>query len=291
MTHPPLFIEKGKKLPQFDMPIDFIVYDDIRADLLKFYALYPCKIEACVICFVERGSVTATINLWDYEVKRGDCVVLIPGSFIQIKEVSDDLKVSFEGYSSSFLKRINFWKMISPFMLRVIKNPIFHLNNELSEIFSRLISIFTQASVMPEIFLVPNNANNVLNFTLDTLNNAISANVISNEFNHSSREQTIVSEFMQLAIENYRDEHKISFYAQEANLTLSHFCNVVRRTTGLTPQEIIMNLIIMDAKTQLKGTDTPVSQIATSLGFPTPTTFNRYFRNYTGMTPQAYRNS
>ena len=59
----------------------------------------------------------------------------------------------------------------------------------------------------------------------------------------------------------------------------------------MTPQEIIMNMIIMDAKTQLKGTPTPVSKIALSLGFPTPTTFTRYFRTYTGMTPQEYRNS
>ena len=101
----------------------------------------------------------------------------------------------------------------------------------------------------------------------------------------------MLSEFLQLAFENYREEHKISFYAHEVNLTLSHFCNVISKTTGMTPQEIIMNMIIMDAKTQLKGTQAPVSKIALSLGFPTPTTFTRYFRTYTGMTPQEYRNS
>ena len=59
----------------------------------------------------------------------------------------------------------------------------------------------------------------------------------------------------------------------------------------MTPQEIIMNMIIKDAKTQLKATKMPIADIATSLGFPTPTTFTRYFRTYTGITPQEYRNS
>ena len=76
---------------------------------------------------------------------------------------------------------------------------------------------------------------------------------------------------MQLALENYRTEHKISFYAHEASLTLSHFCNVISKTTGMTAQHIIMNLIIMDAKNQLKSTDLPVKEIAQTLGF-TPTT-------------------
>ena len=59
----------------------------------------------------------------------------------------------------------------------------------------------------------------------------------------------------------------------------------------MTAQQIIMNLIIMDAKTQLINTDFPVQAIAHTLGFTSPTTFNRYFKTYTGMTPQEYRNS
>ena len=54
---------------------------------------------------------------------------------------------------------------------------------------------------------------------------------------------------------------------------------------------LIMNLIIMDAKTQLKRTSHTAARISASLNFSTPTSFNRYFRKYTGMTPQEYRKS
>ncbi len=39
---PNLKIAEGENLPQFDLPVDYIVYDNIRADLLKFYASFPC---------------------------------------------------------------------------------------------------------------------------------------------------------------------------------------------------------------------------------------------------------
>ena len=102
MDKPKLTFAEGAKLPQFDMPIDFIVYDDIRSNLLKFYASFPCKIDACVICFVESGELVATINLRDYNIKSGDLVMLLPGSFIQVNEVSDDTKIAFAGFSAGF---------------------------------------------------------------------------------------------------------------------------------------------------------------------------------------------
>ena len=107
---------------------------------------------------------------------------------------------------------------------------------------------------------------------------------------YSTRDREILGEFLQLAFENYREEHKVLFYAQAAGLTLSHFCSVISRTAGQTAQEILKGLLIMDAKAQLRNTKATVSQIAYTLGFHTPTTFNRYFRTYTGMTPQDYRN-
>ena len=290
MNKPPLYIDKGKKLPQFDLPVDFLVYDDIRADLLKFYANFPCKVETCIIAYVEKGTLKASVNLQDIVVNEHDFAIVMPGSFLLINEVSDDIKVSFAGYSAAFLKRINFFKIMSPLLNEIFKRPAISLTPEMGEFYSGFFSLFTTASAMPDIFMTTGIAQSVLNILMESMSNAINAGVLKTT-KTTSREQIIVSEFYQLALENYREEHKISFYAREANLTLSHFCNVVSKTSGMTPQEIIMNMIIMDAKSQLKGTQATVTAIGKSLGFSTLTTFNRYFKNYTGITPQEYRNS
>lgn len=293
MPNPLSMVESNNNTPLFDLPVDFIVYDDISAALLKFYANFPCKIEACIIAYVAKGEAVATINLWDYTIKENDLVVIIPGTFIQIKEVSEDIKIGVVGFSASFIKNMNFWRMMSPVMMQVLNKPVFSTKPEVGDIYGGAISLLTKASMVGEQLIAPEMASSLMEIFLTALNSTIKT-VVSPDVEdkkHSSRERTILAEFMQLAFENYREEHKISFYAREVNLTLSHFCNVISKTSGMTPQEVIMSLIIMDAKTQLKGSKATVTSIAASLGFPTATTFNRYFRTYTGMTPQEYRNS
>ncbi len=278
-------------IPQFDLPIDFIAYDNVTVSLLNAYSNFPCKIESFILAFVEKGHVKASINLWEYNIEETQVVVLIPGSFIQIKEVSDDTKINFVGFSSAFLKRVNFWKCMSQLLMPIFKVPLLKVDKKYVPVYLDTFKLLTKVEELDEetSLFSEECIKSLFAICADLLEKSIQDNVQSKTNSITNREEDIVAEFMQLAFENYREEHKISFYAHEANLTLSHFCNVISKSTGMTPQEIIMHLIIMDAKTQLKGTDSTVSKIASTLGFATPTTFNRYFRTYTGQTPQEYR--
>ena len=284
-------IKSNNNMPLFDLPVDFIVYDDITSDLLKYYESFPCKLEACIFAYVIEGTAEASINLWEYTVQKNDFVVIVPGTFLQIKNVSSDIKVAFAGFSSSFLKNVNLWKNLAPIIMQIFSRRIFKLSDEFGKLIFNTFSLITQAEHLSVSILSTQVAQHLLGLIIDTLVQALEGNLATCSKSANTREQQILSEFLQLAFENYHKEHKISFYAHEVNLTLSHFCNVINKATGMTPQEIIMNMIIKDAKTQLKATKLPIANIATSLGFPTPTTFTRYFRTYTGTTPQEYRNS
>ncbi|MCD8183344.1 MAG: helix-turn-helix domain-containing protein [Bacteroides sp.] len=55
--------------------------------------------------------------------------------------------------------------------------------------------------------------------------------------------------------------------------------------------EIINDALIVDAKTQLRTSNTPVKDIALTLGFNNAAFFNKFFKRHVGMTPQMYRNS
>ena len=116
-------------MPLFDLPIDFIVYDDITADLLKYYKSFPCKLEACIFAYVIEGSAEADINLWDYTVQKGDFVIIVPGTFLQIQNVSDDIKIAFAGFSSGFLNDVNLWKSLAPIIMQIFSRPIFKLSD------------------------------------------------------------------------------------------------------------------------------------------------------------------
>ena len=158
-------------------------------------------------------------------------------------------------------------------MQYVVKQPVLSLNEQMGNFYRESFSIMTKAANFGPEFMTDSIAQSALVVAIDMLAGALKTNMVKGE------------------IVKHTSQHKISFYAHEASLTLAHFCNVISKTTGMTAQQIIMNLIIMDAKTQLKGSDAAVADIAYSLGFSTPTTFNRYFKTYTGMTPQEYRNN
>ena len=92
-----------------------------------------------------------------------------------------------------------------------------------------------------------------------------------------------------MVLRYYTKEHNVSFYAEKLGLTFSYFSTSIKKAIGETPQEILTQTIIIDAKTQLKGTNQEIKNIAMDLGFNNLSFFNKFFRRNVGMTPQEYR--
>ena len=99
----------------------------------------------------------------------------------------------------------------------------------------------------------------------------------------------IFQNFLDLALKFYTTQHNVSFYAEKLGLTLPYFCTSVKKAVGRTPLEIIVQIIITDAKAELKGTNLEIKKIAIGLGFSNLSFFNKFFRQHVGMTPQEYR--
>ena len=70
-----------------------------------------------------------------------------------------------------------------------------------------------------------------------------------------------------------------------------HLCMIVKQKTGRSVSDIIADMVIMDAKSQLKSTDMTIQEISYSLNFPNVSFFGKYFKRYVGASPQKFRNS
>lgn len=278
-------IEIKDKVPKVDLPVELLVDDKINASILNVYSRYPCKIKAAIFALCISGEVDVTINLKKYTIKANDFITILPDSFIQIHRASDDTRICFLGFSSRFITHIYFWKRISDFFILLINNPVVVLPEKKVEVYRDTYSLMSRLG--DNIALTPSILQSIADLFLQVILEIYRANQVKRKT--VSREQEIMGEFIQLAFENYHTEHQVTFYARAIGLSLSHFCATINKASGRTAQEIITHLIILDAKAQLKGSDLPINQIAFSLGFTTPTTFNRYFRKYVGMTPEQYR--
>ena len=276
-------------IARFDSPIDYIVDDNITGQLLDLYKMFPCKIKAGIFAICTEGEVNVTLNLADYTVKKNDFIILIPGSFIQIHNASPTTCVSFVGFSSSFINNVNFWKNVTGNLSGVLNNPILKLDEDSSQFFKDLFSLLTKACAKDDTLI---NKEVMMSFTEIMYNTLgqIYDRTVGAQNAKQPREYEILGEFLRLSFENYNVEHKASFYANEIGVTLSHFCASIKKATGKTAQDILRELIITDAKAQLKSSSAKINKIAESLGF-TASSFNRYFLEYVKMTPLEYRNS
>ncbi|MBS1582532.1 MAG: AraC family transcriptional regulator [Bacteroidetes bacterium] len=81
----------------------------------------------------------------------------------------------------------------------------------------------------------------------------------------------------------------VTHFAQQANLSVNYFGDLIKHYTGSSPQDHIHQHIIQLAKSRLRHSQRTVSEIAYSLGFEYPTYFTRFFRKETGITPTVFR--
>ena len=121
-------------LPKFDLPVDFVTDDSITGDILNQYGRFPCHIKAGVFVLCTRGTVRATINLSEYTITHNDFVTVLPGSFIQIHEVSSDTRVCFAGFSSEFISRVSYVETYLDFLPMNFGQPYYDITGRGSAI-------------------------------------------------------------------------------------------------------------------------------------------------------------
>jgi AraC family transcriptional regulator, transcriptional activator of pobA len=77
--------------------------------------------------------------------------------------------------------------------------------------------------------------------------------------------------------------------AHELGMTPGHLTTVVRRRTGRTVQEWIIERRMAEARSLLSDTELPVSEIARRIGMSDPGYFSRLFRRTHGASPRQWR--
>lgn len=91
--------------------------------------------------------------------------------------------------------------------------------------------------------------------------------------------------------EHFAEEISIENYSEAKHMSTCWFIRNFKRYNGVTPMQYILNLRITNAKTLLKTTTYPVSEIAVIVGYENPLYFSRLFKKQTGLSPSEFRNT
>ena len=103
--------------------------------------------------------------------------------------------------------------------------------------------------------------------------------------------ETLLSEYMASDAVHETGLPTVRYFADKICLSPNYFGDLVKKLTGKSPQEIILDKIVELGKEMLIGTDKSVADVSYDLGFQYPQHFSRFFKKKTGSTPLEYRNA
>lgn len=98
-----------------------------------------------------------------------------------------------------------------------------------------------------------------------------------------------VKKFKNLLAQHIFETKKISDYADLLSISPEHLSRCVKTVTGKSSQDVLIDMIILEAKVLLKQTDLSVGEIAFKFSETNPSDFIRLFKNKVGITPKKYR--
>ncbi|MEM7395251.1 MAG: AraC family transcriptional regulator, partial [Verrucomicrobiota bacterium] len=91
--------------------------------------------------------------------------------------------------------------------------------------------------------------------------------------------------------DHFGDRITVEDMAEQAAISPFHFSRLFRQTIGEPPYRFLMAYRVERAKASLSRSDEPLIDIALSCGFSDQAHFSRTFKNLTGKTPRAWRES
>lgn len=97
-----------------------------------------------------------------------------------------------------------------------------------------------------------------------------------------------------LQVTNYINDYldrdiKLADLAQLLGMSQSHFSHLFKQSIGISPHQYLLQQRVERAKQLLKQTEQSVMEIALACGFDSHSHLSKQFRQFTGMTPKAYR--
>ena len=101
--------------------------------------------------------------------------------------------------------------------------------------------------------------------------------------------QLILYNFRKLVNSNFAEKHLPKDYASLLYITPNHLNALCKDLLGKPAGEVIRDRVLLEAKRLLVNDGLSIAQIAAQLNFADNSHFTKFFKKYTGITPELFR--
>lgn len=248
-----------------------------------FPPYFRTAMPVCII--LKKGYLRGRCNLMDIDAVAPCMSILLPNQILEFTESSDDLEGMVVMMSARFTERLNI-KVDFDLMQAFQSQRVIPLNEEAMATMLQFCEMVKRLSQFPDH-----------PFLMETAVNLTRAFFFgAGYFFHQrpeavahSRGEQLVDRFLKLVQMHCRQERQLDFYAQELCISSKYLAATVKTVTSKTAGDWIEDYVMLEAKAMLTNTDMTISQISDHLHFPDTSTFGKYFRRHTGLSPKEFK--
>lgn len=254
------------------------------------------KVRGTVFLLLTRGKLHIEVNTKTMDIMAPAAVSLNYGSLVQLQPVGERTGVDCYVllYSPQFLHDVNIsFSAISGEAFVEHDDPVMQLEEREVTQLLRYYSIIH--SVMSDNYNMQLNRHIVSSLTTALFYQITSFIYRRIETSRTSgigpRRSTYVEDFLRLVHIHYMRERSVSFYASQLYISPKYLSLLVKEVTGRSAARWIDFFVIMEAKNLLRYSGKNVQQVAYALNFSNQSSFGKYFKHLTGMSPTEYQKS
>jgi AraC-like DNA-binding protein len=266
------------------------LYIDNLPEFLQYDKSKDHFINGALVCFCRQGYCTIKINFTLHRITQNDALIILPTHMFSIEDCSNDFKVDAliytNDYWSSVAQSINY-----TILKKVEFHPLVNLTEEKRNEIEPLLHIIIERE-KGEVSTIERSIIGCIAYSLlMILAVTIDNNIDTDLPRIVSRKEELTRRFFDLLSEHFKTERQVAFYASKLCVTPKHLSMCVKDITKLSILDWVNNATILSIKRRLRTTNDTIQQISEDFNFQTASTFSRYFRQHTGMTPLKFRNS
>jgi len=243
-----------------------------------------------IFCLCHKGSAKMKLNDGTRSLQAGGHLAIIPRTYTSLIEASKDFDCSFVAFSPTF-RQENRYHASLPFidaLLFIKEQAVMQLSELQQDYFIKMRDLVAQTITAAPPVYIKQMLRELSSLFFIWEDSTIAANIKVSPTNKKSRD-VLVTKFMSLVSEHFKEEHRLEFYANSMHITPKYLSAIVKSVTGRTASQWIDSFLITEAQNLLTTSTMNISEISDGLGFPNQSFFGKYFKHHTGRSPLAYR--
>lgn len=261
---------------------------------------HPLKLNGTLLLLMRGGSeFPVELNQETYIMRPNSFLVVFPGSVVHFKgKVPDDINVCVLFFNLTFLQNVNLntSAIALPANMSQRPEPVGLLSQDECDLLGRYMELLHLTSLNDNGAPICKNIATTLIAALfyqmiQIYHRRLATNVAEDGSRPSRRSHDYVREFMRLLHMHFIKERSVSYYAGKLFISSKYLSLLVKEATGQSASKWIDDFVIMEAKNMLRFSGMNIQQIAYALNFPTQSSFGKYFKHLTGMSPTQYQKS